>query len=493
MRNLPSGRWVIERQTDNPRSTFRFSLRLMIHLAVIGVLLSVVPLAESQSRTPRLQGQVPLADQLSGRALQGYTKNVSLVGHNDIVNRLQNGNLGWVDHCAYVAAYYGTADPTAGLAVLDVAIPRNPRLIEILPGIPGTRESQVEGNQDSRMVVVMTFPTNNIFGDPPATASLLSIYDVPPDCTKLIKRGTYDFGTENGQTIVTHEHRIWRDKIYATVNGADDAGPALTVVDASNRDSPLLLTTWDLSDEPGMPESGVHDLDISPDGTRAYINIRTLSPAGGVDGGLAILDTSEVANWQPGMPPPTIRRISKILYWSPPVPGGSHSAEFVKIGGRKYVVVMNEGGGCPAGWAQIVDVNHEPNPITISTFRLEVNRPENCDRTLPDHDGAPTTGPVSILQAGIRYSSHYLGVDNREEATLVAFTWYSSGLRIVDISNPYSPKEVGYFITPAINTGGPRSFPDRAYSFVRFHEGNIWFTSVNGGFWVVRFTGHKDD
>ena len=157
------------------------------------------------------------------------------------------------------------------------------------------------------------------------------------------------------------------------------------------------------------------------------------------------------------------------------------------------MVVMNEGGGCPAGWAQIVDVNHEPNPITISTFRLEVNRPENCDRTLPDHDGAPTTGPVSILQAGIRYSSHYLGVDNREEATLVAFTWYSSGLRIVDISNPYSPKEVGYFITPAINTGGPRSFPDRAYSFVRFHEGNIWFTSVNGGFWVVRFTGHKDD
>src|SRR5437773_886342 len=109
MRNLPSGKWDVERRTGMPGRAFRISLTLMSCLAVIGVLLSVVPLAESQGRAPRLQGQVPLADQLSGRALQGYQKNVRLVGHNDILNRLQNGNLGWVDDCAYVAAYYGAA------------------------------------------------------------------------------------------------------------------------------------------------------------------------------------------------------------------------------------------------------------------------------------------------------------------------------------------------------------------------------------------------
>jgi hypothetical protein len=458
----------------------------MSSIAALGLLLFAGPSAEAQEGVKRLQGQVPLADQLSGRALQGYKQHVRLVGHNNILNRLQNGNLGWVDDCAYVSAYYGSAMVRdSGLAVLDVSNPRNPRITQMWPGIPGTRESQVEGNQESRMVVVMTFPTNTIFGDVPATASLFSIYDVPGDCTNLVRRGTYNFGKVNGVTIVTHEHRIWRDKIYATAGEL----ATMAVVDASNRDNPVLLTTWDLSDEPGMARSSMHDLDVSPDGTRAYINIRTPRPGGGVDGGLAILDTSEVAKWQPGMPRPTIRRISKILYWAPPVPGGTHSAQLVKIQGRKYVLVMNEGGGCPGGWAQILDVNHEPNPITISTFRLEVNRPENCERTLPDHNGAPTTGPVSILQANIRYGSHYLGVDNPEEARFAAFTWYSSGLRLVDISDPYSPKEVGYFITPAINTGGPRSFPDRAYSFVRFHEGNIWFTSINGGFWVVRYTG----
>jgi hypothetical protein len=442
---------------------------------------------------------VPLKDQLSGRALQGYKQHVRLVGHNNILNRLQNGNLGWLDHCAYVAAYYGASDPTAGLAVLDVANPRNPTLVKIFPGMPGTRESQVKANPDSRMVVVMPFPANTIFGDPAAAASLLEIYDVPGHCASLVRRGTYNFGKENGRTIVTHEHRIWRDKIYATVTSATQPGPSLTIVDASNRDDPVRLTTWDLSDESGMPKSAVHDMDISSDGTRAYVNINVAraDAFAGAESGLAILDTSEVANWRPGMPRPTIRRIGRIVFWSPPVPGLSHSAQLVKIQGRKYVLVENEAGpGCPNGWAQILDVNDERNPIPISTFRLEVNQPENCSRTLPDHNGAPTTGPVSILQAGIRYSSHYLGVDNPEEARLAAFTWYSSGLRVVDISDPYSPKEVGYFITPAINTVGPRSFPDRAYSLVNFHEGNIWFNSVNGGFWVVRFTGeneHGDD
>ncbi len=481
------------------KKTFSVLGRIVGILATSGLLLLGGPPSEAQEG-PRLQGQVPLKDQLSGRALRGYKQHVQLVGHNNIRNRLQNGNLGWVDDCAYVSAYYGGAHPTAGLAILNVADPRNPQLVRILPGTPGTRESQVEGNQDSRMVVVMPFPRATPpgfpFSAPASDASLLQIYDVPGDCTNLVRRGTYNFGKENGQTIVTHEHLIWRDKIYATVTSAPAPGPAISVVDASNRDNPVLLTTWDLSDEPGMRESAVHDLDVSPDGTRAYVNI--IGTAQDAEGGLAILDTSEVANWRPGMPRPTIRRLSRIVYWAPPVPGGSHSAQWVKIKGRKYVLTENEGasgspdGQCPAGWAQILDVNDERNPIPISTFRLEVSNPENCERTLPDHNGAPTIGPVSILQNGIRYSSHYLGVDNPEEARLAAFTWYSSGLRIVDISDPYSPKEVGYFIPPAINTGGPRSFPDRAYSFVRFHEGNIWFNSINGGFWVVRFTGEHE-
>lgn len=165
------------------------------------------------------------------------------------------------------------------------------------------------------------------------------------------------------------------------------------------------------------------------------------------------------------------------------MPGGSHSAQFMKVDGRKYVVVMNEGTGCRAPWTHIVDVNDEANPAVISTFRLEVNKPENCDRTRPDHDGLTLGDPGGIygILMQYRYGSHYLGVDNVEDAKVVAFTWYSAGLRLVDVRDPYNPKEVGYFITPAIDTGEDRAVPDCAYSFVRFHKGNIWFTSVNEG------------
>jgi len=178
------------------------------------------------------------------------------------------------------------------------------------------------------------------------------------------------------------------------------------------------------------------------------------------------------------------------------MPGASHSSLLVKIKGRKYVLVENEGsggsvGGCPAGYAQIIDVTDERNPAAVSTFLLDVNRAETCPLTMPDHLGVPTDGPVSIL-INMRYNAHYLGVDNPEDPKIAAFTWYSSGLRLVDISDPYNPKEVGYFIPPAINIGGTRSYPDRAYSFVRFHRGNIWFNSVNGGFWVVRLTGQGE-
>ena len=443
----------------------------------------------------RLQGQVPLADQLSGRALKGYQNGIDLVGHNNILNRLQNGNLGWVDECAYVAAYFGSAFvDNSGLAVLDAANPRNPVITQLWPGTPGARESQVEGNQDSRMVVVMPFPRGTIFGDPAAPESLLQIYDVPPNnCQNLVKRGTYHFGLATshdgvGRTIVTHEHRIWRNIIYATTTSPGDAGPALFVVDANDRDNPRLIATWDLLDEGGGRTSGLHDIDVSPDGTRVYGNIRVGGGGLNSTGGLAILDTTEVANWSPGMPNPTIRRIGDFLLWSPPLSGGSHTAQYFENNGRKYVAVANEGGGCPAAHAQIVDVTYELHPVVVSSMRLDVNKPENCPRTLPDHDGLVLgdAGGIDGLLMQYRYGAHYSGIDSVEDGRLFAMTWYSAGLHLFDVSDPYSPRHVGEFHPPARDNGTGRAVVDRTYSWVRFHRGNIWFTSANGGFWIVR-------
>src|SRR6266511_145699 len=183
------------------KKTFSVLGRIVGILATSGLLLLGGPPSEAQEG-PRLQDQVPLKDQLSGRALRGYKQHVQLVGHNNIRNRLQNGNLGWVDDCAYVSAYYGGAHPTAGLAILNVADPRTPQLVRILPGTPGTRESQVEGNQYSRIVVVMPFtratPPGFPFSAPAREVELLQIYDDPGDVKTRFRRGKYNFGKENG-------------------------------------------------------------------------------------------------------------------------------------------------------------------------------------------------------------------------------------------------------------------------------------------------------
>jgi len=51
-----------------------------------------------------LQGQVPRADQDSGRSRRGYRCNLRLVGQNDIQLRGANFQLGWYENCAYVGS-----------------------------------------------------------------------------------------------------------------------------------------------------------------------------------------------------------------------------------------------------------------------------------------------------------------------------------------------------------------------------------------------------
>ena len=430
---------------------------------------------------PRLQGQVPLADQESGRSQRPYMDNMRLVGQQDIENRGENGNLGWIGDCAYVGAYYGGKDRLAGMAVIDASNPSNPELVKLYPGTPGTRESQVEAHEGRGLVVVMPFSRQTPYGDSPGP-SQLQIYDASEDCLNPIRVGTYDFnGGEVPGDIVTHEHRITHDgnTIYATVSGPGRPGDALTAVDVTDPANPTLITTWDLSQEPGMPESGIHDLDVNEDGTRGYANARWM-----VDNvrhqGLTILDLTEVKERRPDA---KIRRISS-FNWGPPENfGGTHSAELIKIKGRKYVIAQDETMGAnasaPWGWARIIDVNDDEYPLQISTIKIEVAEEQYADQT--DQDNAI-------------YGAHYGGVDDINDATLAFFTWYTAGLRVWDIRDPYLPREIGYYIPGArldtklaVGEGYPNHKVDYAYSFVRYRAetGHIWFNSLFNGFQIV--------
>ena len=448
------------------------------------------PAAESLLE-PALQGQVPLADQESGRSLKPYMWNMRLVGQQDIQNRGQNGNLGWIGDCAYVSAYFGGNDPLMGMATIDASNPVNPELVKLYPGTPGTRESQVEANELREIVIVMPFARETPYGDPALDRSELQIYDASADCKNPVRVGTFRF-----ENIITHEHRISADgnTVYVTQssytgrpedeaprapNAQRDRPPALVAIDISDLANPKQIAAWSLADEPGMPKSGMHDLDVNDEGTRAYTN-----SSWSIDGvrhqGLTILDTTEVQERRPNA---TMRRISS-FNWGPPENfGGSHSAEYITIKGRQYVIAADETMGAnaaaPWGWSRIIDVTDEKYPLQISTITLEASQVHNADTTNRDN---------------AYYGAHYQGVDDRKNASLVFFSWYSSGLRVWDIRDPYLPKEIGYYIPGArtdtklaVGASYPNNKVDYVYSFIRYRPetGHIWFNSLFNGFMIA--------
>src|SRR3546814_10906135 len=65
-----------------------------------------------------IPGDVPLADQLSGRAEEGYSCGLSPVGHSSPGGRGCNANMALAGDCPYVAG--------DGIAVVDVPDPAPP-------------------------------------------------------------------------------------------------------------------------------------------------------------------------------------------------------------------------------------------------------------------------------------------------------------------------------------------------------------------------------
>jgi hypothetical protein len=144
-----------------------------------------------------LQGQVPLADQLSGRAAQGYRKGLRLVGENTILDRGANFSMAWLDDCAYVTTtspgqIFGPAsspyiDPQFsalnGMAVIDASDPKNPKLIDILqsPAMIAPHES-IQANQ-ARHIIVATR----------GGGTALDVYDAT-DCRKPVLTASVNIG-----------------------------------------------------------------------------------------------------------------------------------------------------------------------------------------------------------------------------------------------------------------------------------------------------------
>jgi len=138
-----------------------------------------------------------------------------------------------------------------------------------------------------------------------------------------------------------------------------------------------------------------------------------------------------------------------------------------------YVWITDENGGCPLNYARMLSIESEIVPIMVGAFAIPDNRLDDC------LDQA-NTEPNGARRRAVPQQNHNPTVFKN----LVFNGWYGHGIRVVDISNPHTPREVGYAIT--LPHGIARTYPV-------FRDGLIYWVDNRTGLHVGRYTGPRAD
>jgi hypothetical protein len=236
-------------------------------------------------------------------------------------------------------------------------------------------------------------------------------------------------------------HYVWFvDGRYAHLStGMPDSVPTnpsddqfYVIVDLAKPTKPREVGRWWLpgtqEGDNASPPVRHHDFDT---GFRAHnINVYPARPdrayVGYIDGGVIILDISDM-----GHP----KMISRLDY-HPPFPGFTHTV--LPLFDRELLVATDE---CVRfdleDWPKriwILDFRKETNPVMISSF--------------------PTPAIDDFSFKGVRLGAHNIH-ENEPLATswkssnIIVGTFFSGGVRAYDISDPFRPEEVAYYVPSA--------------------------------------------
>lgn len=468
-----------------------------------------------------LQGQVPAALRTSG--FKGFNCKLQLAGQS----RGNGGSFAtatYTDRSGRRCAYYGTGGPgpgfnadllTPGVPVVDITDSARPVQTTILntPGMNIVHEG-LRANANRGILAAARLQ-----------GSFFDVYDLSQDCSspQLMSSAEVGTGTDGGiappNPPLGHEGNFSTDGLTYYVGDTQGATPSYHAIDLSNMARPRLVSSWSLpgaglADPARFGSYITHGLSVSSDGNRMYATITT-SPKSLADvsnpdpalvaNGFLIFDSSEV---QARLPNAKLKLIKHVAYKDGSV--AQHTLP-IKVAGKKFLVQVDEGGAAgisfppavdaacqaklaPFPMARIYSIEDEKNPSLISKLGLETHDTNNCAQIKPD-----LAGPG----APFYYGSHYCSVDNRENATVLACSYFESGIRVFDIRNPAVPREIAYFNPPSAPNKGSGSFhglwfqpghPDWCGSRLDFDFDRKELITMcqDNGLLLMRFTG-KDN
>jgi hypothetical protein len=186
-------------------------------------------------------------------------------------------------------------------------------------------------------------------------------------------------------------------------------------------------------------------------------------------GGFRVVDISNISqprtigsyNYHPLFPEPT--------HTVMPVP--------VAIGARRIALAIDE-------------EDQAQNPAEEAARR---GRPHACILTfdVTDLSDIKPLGQFQVSEldspfsrtSGARFGAHQFC--ERMSGTLIHAVWFAGGLRVIDVAEPQSPREVGYFMPPPVAGKAAPQSNDVALD----HRGLIYVVDRHAGFDVLEFTG----
>jgi len=306
--------------------------------------------------------------------------------------------------------YVGHMRWPSGTTIVDVSDPRKPKTIARLELPEGWHSHKVRVAND---IMIVNHEKLGQSG-PAEFGGGIAIYDVSkPSNPRLISKW---------MTAGRGVHRYDFDGRYAYISPTADGyvGNIVMILDLIDPVRPTEVGRWWI---PGQWKAGGEDYPWE-----GFVTPRCHHPLRYQDRlyvsywhhGLYILDISDMAH------PKAIAHVNS----SPAFPHPTHTCMPIpqRLKGRDIMVVADEDVAklrpSPPAFTWIYDITMEEQPFPIATFQVP-----GLDR-----DGSPQPDMTGCHQPSERFSG-----------TIIPFAWFAQGLRLVDIADPFSPQEVGYF------------------------------------------------
>ena len=408
-----------------------------------------------------------------------FARNMRIVGHSDQGGRPDGVQIMVHRGFAYVGHMF-----SKGFSVIDVRDAKNPRPVNYVAAPPNTWTIHLQTHDDLLLVInakdmfaAAEFADERAYysgalGKTVGTAEARRVRDwsaglAAYDISKPENPRRIGFMPVEGGGI----HRIWYTGgrwayVSVLLDGFTDY--IFMTVDISNPAEPREAGRWWI---PGMNLAagetppwepprryGLHHAIIH--GDTAYAAWR--------DAGMVVLDISDRAE-----PKRIVHR-----NWSPPFGGGTHNC--LPLPDRNLLVVLDEAvldhqeDGLKLIW--VFDNRARENPVSISSF--------------------PTPAEADYKAKSGHFGPHNIH-ENRPgsfvSSQLIFATYQNAGIRAFDISNPFTPKEVGALVPPQparlADTRPNRARVIQSADVFVDAKGLIYATDYNAGLYVLEFEG----